>query len=474
MSRSGTARELAGAGGRSSGGVWPPGGADGANSAGRARVVALVESGGSSQRLQEPGGSHTACPALCSPPSITHPLCGPTRTRCCAPRWQASDKAIRNVDYSAAHSDGVLFACDEGGACKLWAADSGEHIATLEAPPGGLQCVVVYYILCAVHSLTCRRGACHSAVLLPRKHACSPPASLSSACTSWTTLRSIPSWPPHAPPPALLPCRQHTSAPLLPTHLCSPAANVTPAPLPPTHLPPTTCRHAARHLLPLQVGGGCGGRRHPALHPAQVAARGVACQVAAGGWPGGRGELRVGGEGRFAGGAGSMHSGRLQADDGRLGSPDAPPNRRRCCCSRPADAPAMAPPALLMSSPCPHPLCSPQDEDGSIRLVGRTRKPVAPSPICGFELSRSGELLAAVTPDGARDPAAAHPLHAAAAHPLHAAAAHPSHVRHCKACVSLSALHVSALLAVPAQSCLRDTWSSASCPLGLPCLQAAL
>lgn len=36
-----------------------------------------------------------------------------------------------------------------------------------------------------------------------------------------------------------------------------------------------------------------------------------------------------------------------------------------------------------------------------MRLLDRTRKPVAPSPICGFELSRSGELLAAVTPDGA-------------------------------------------------------------------------
>lgn len=33
--------------------------------------------------------------------------------------------------------------------------------------------------------------------------------------------------------------------------------------------------------------------------------------------------------------------------------------------------------------------------------MGRSRKPVAPAPICGFELSRSGELLAAVTPDGA-------------------------------------------------------------------------
>lgn len=41
-----------------------------------------------------------------------------------------------------------------------------------------------------------------------------------------------------------------------------------------------------------------------------------------------------------------------------------------------------------------------QEEDGSIALAARSRKPVAPSPICGFELARSGELLAAVTPDG--------------------------------------------------------------------------
>jgi len=41
-----------------------------------------------------------------------------------------------------------------------------------------------------------------------------------------------------------------------------------------------------------------------------------------------------------------------------------------------------------------------QEEDGSIQVVTRTPKPVAPAPICGFELSRSGELMAAVTPDG--------------------------------------------------------------------------
>ncbi|KAL4422678.1 hypothetical protein ABPG75_008875 [Micractinium tetrahymenae] len=50
-------------------------------------------------------------------------------------RWEASSKAIRNVDFSQAHSDGVLFSCDEGGACKLWSVDSGAEIAQLAAPP---------------------------------------------------------------------------------------------------------------------------------------------------------------------------------------------------------------------------------------------------------------------------------------------------------------------------------------------------
>lgn len=54
------------------------------------------------------------------------------------PRWEASQKAIRNVDFSAAHADGVLISCDEAGACRLWAADNGELIAELQAPPGVL------------------------------------------------------------------------------------------------------------------------------------------------------------------------------------------------------------------------------------------------------------------------------------------------------------------------------------------------
>lgn len=53
-----------------------------------------------------------------------------------APRWEASQKAIRNVDFSAAHADGVLISCDEAGACRLWVADNGELIAELQSPPG--------------------------------------------------------------------------------------------------------------------------------------------------------------------------------------------------------------------------------------------------------------------------------------------------------------------------------------------------
>jgi WD40 repeat protein len=52
-------------------------------------------------------------------------------------RWQASAKAVRNVDFSGAHSDGVLFTCDEAGACRLWDAANGDEIAQLEVPPGG-------------------------------------------------------------------------------------------------------------------------------------------------------------------------------------------------------------------------------------------------------------------------------------------------------------------------------------------------
>eukprot|EP00887_Chlorella_sp_A99_P000209 scaffold13.g209.t1 len=49
-------------------------------------------------------------------------------------RWQASERPIRNVDFSAAHGDGVLFTCDETGACKLWDAATGDEITQLQPP----------------------------------------------------------------------------------------------------------------------------------------------------------------------------------------------------------------------------------------------------------------------------------------------------------------------------------------------------
>lgn len=70
----------------------------------------------------------SSLPAPCAPslpPAPTHT------------RWEASTKAIRSVDFSAAHADGVLAACDEGGACRLWSAHSGELIAELQPPQGG-------------------------------------------------------------------------------------------------------------------------------------------------------------------------------------------------------------------------------------------------------------------------------------------------------------------------------------------------
>ena len=50
-------------------------------------------------------------------------------------RWQASEKSIRNVDFSAAHSDGVVATVDESGACKLWDAAAGDLVAQLQPPP---------------------------------------------------------------------------------------------------------------------------------------------------------------------------------------------------------------------------------------------------------------------------------------------------------------------------------------------------
>lgn len=51
-------------------------------------------------------------------------------------RWQASEKPLRNLDFSAAHSDGVVCSVDEAGACRLWDVKSGELVAHLQAPAG--------------------------------------------------------------------------------------------------------------------------------------------------------------------------------------------------------------------------------------------------------------------------------------------------------------------------------------------------
>ena len=49
-------------------------------------------------------------------------------------KWKASEKSIRNLDYSAAHDDGVVISTDESGACKLWNIASGELITQLQPP----------------------------------------------------------------------------------------------------------------------------------------------------------------------------------------------------------------------------------------------------------------------------------------------------------------------------------------------------
>jgi len=52
-------------------------------------------------------------------------------------KWHASEKAIRNVDFSSAHNDGVVASVDESGACKLWNSTTGELIVQL-LPPADL------------------------------------------------------------------------------------------------------------------------------------------------------------------------------------------------------------------------------------------------------------------------------------------------------------------------------------------------
>jgi len=49
-------------------------------------------------------------------------------------KWIASEKAIRNVDFSSAHNDGVIVSTDESGACKLWDIASGELVTQLQPP----------------------------------------------------------------------------------------------------------------------------------------------------------------------------------------------------------------------------------------------------------------------------------------------------------------------------------------------------
>lgn len=52
-----------------------------------------------------------------------------------AASWQASpDKAIRFVDFSDPHGNGILFTTDESGAACLWNTDDGEKVTQLSAP----------------------------------------------------------------------------------------------------------------------------------------------------------------------------------------------------------------------------------------------------------------------------------------------------------------------------------------------------
>ena len=48
--------------------------------------------------------------------------------------WKVSEKAVRNVDFSAVHNDGVLSSVDESGACKFWGLGDGELVWELHAP----------------------------------------------------------------------------------------------------------------------------------------------------------------------------------------------------------------------------------------------------------------------------------------------------------------------------------------------------
>lgn len=50
-------------------------------------------------------------------------------------RWKASEKAIRNLDFSYHHDDGILSSVDESGACILWLVAEAEAISRLQPPP---------------------------------------------------------------------------------------------------------------------------------------------------------------------------------------------------------------------------------------------------------------------------------------------------------------------------------------------------
>lgn len=81
-------------------------------------------------------------PPLDTTSGYLHSLCRHACFLCSCHPWspslcQASEKPIRNVDFSAAHSDGLLFTCDEAGICKLWNATSGAEVAQLQPPAGG-------------------------------------------------------------------------------------------------------------------------------------------------------------------------------------------------------------------------------------------------------------------------------------------------------------------------------------------------
>lgn len=43
-------------------------------------------------------------------------------------------KGVRNVDFSAAHNDGILIAVDESGNCSLWNVEDGKHMCNLDKP----------------------------------------------------------------------------------------------------------------------------------------------------------------------------------------------------------------------------------------------------------------------------------------------------------------------------------------------------